>query len=328
MDKKFNEDYLKQLPRHHPVTVERVLAATSGIASLAGLLLTIHPPSTIKFEQWLVLSLSVTVALLGLFIFWRETSKSHRYAQSVFYTHYINHVVRDFVATLHRGGKPILKDVLVEIADATATCFSILAGRRCRCSIKELKANQTLVTCARDRNSLIDRSGAAQVPAHPMDKNSDFQDLWYGRNGCYRYFFSNDLKKLFRKQAYENSSFERYGRPKINDFLGIMLVTDWRLPYKSSIIWPIRHIPNHEHWPLRPESSELPPNEEPRTWGFFCVDSNSRNAFDERYAVELGSGIADLIFTLLSVVEEHDKRTSGADVAPKREAEKSKLRLD
>lgn len=182
------------------MTFERFMAIVGSIGSLVGVYLIVYPLGTLADDTKFVVTvgcLTSIVLILLLFIYVRERGKTHRYAQSVFYTHYANHIIRDFIDAAISGKHPSLDETSSELADAIAACFSVLNGRRCRCSIKQLTAARTIETLARDHTSATDtvKTGGNE---HPLAENSDFEDLWYGRNGRHRYFFCNDLIKLYK----------------------------------------------------------------------------------------------------------------------------------
>lgn len=157
-----------------------------------------------------------------------------------------------------------------------------------------------IATVARDATS--NQGVVTKKVNHPLDRNTDFSDLWYGRNGAYRYYLSNNLIKKFKEQQYENTSFDIYGKPSVVSFGAFSIVKDWKLPYRSTIVWPIRYIPGSEKWP----PDELKPDEKvsgAEIWGFLCIDCNSSNAFDDRYAPELGAGFADALYTLFAATK-------------------------
>jgi len=133
---------------------------------------------------------------------------------------------------------------------------------------------------------------------HRLDENTDFHDLWYAQNGCTRYFLSNDLMKRWKQHKYKTSSFKEVGEPYLQSVLGIDMIRNWRLPYRSALILPIRYV-----------STFNPPEEQThdmlhwRYWGFLCIDCNTPGCFDDRYCPELGGAFADGLFTLFSQSE-------------------------
>lgn len=292
------------MPRRQVITLERVLGAVGAAASIIALIFVFFSPEgwSQDAKNYTVLAIVASAIVFLLYPVWRRRRPYlSQYAQAVYYTHYINHVVRDFISDLQSGRPCDLASTVDNIADAVADCFEILTGRRCRCAIKEVTPDRNLSTVTRDTvsKSALTKKNPSN---HPLDKNSDFADLWYGRNNRLRYYLCNDLIKLFKLHKYENTSFETYGRPEVKSMGGFSWVEDWKLPYRATIIWPIRHIPNHDYWPPEGSSGATPPaNQAPDIWGFLCVDCNERHIFDETYAPELGAGFADALYTLFSV---------------------------
>jgi len=135
---------------------------------------------------------------------------------------------------------------------------------------------------------------------HKLDENTDFYNLWYPtRTGYLRVYRCNNLVSIYKKGQYKNSSFKTHGKPIIKKILWLPFlkkVIKWTLPYKSTIVFPIRYVfdftlseddrniaTNTKHWVY---------------WGFLCIDCKSRNVFDPIYTPELGAAFADLLYTL------------------------------
>lgn len=154
-----------------------------------------------------------------------------------------------------------------------------------------------MVTVVRDSITKTQSPKADKQP-HNIESNTDYKSIWYGTNGCPRFFVCRNLVKLWRANQYNNSSFETYGVPQTVSFLGMTFVSKWTLPYRSTIVWPIRYVPEGATWPaLNLQASDK--DKTPFVWGFLCVDWGARNAFEEIYAPELGAAFADVVFTLL-----------------------------
>jgi hypothetical protein len=286
-----------QLPRWSPWTLERGINLAAGVAGIlpaAAPFLLSNPPwssGAWDIKTVLVWQLLALVLLGALYIGLHAYKKLHRYAESVYFTHYVNHRVRDYVAAVNRGRSADFPRTLEDIADAASVCFSLLVGKRCRCSIKEVDAKQRIETVARDSYSA---SGSSTGPDHTLKENTDFENLWYGKNGCARYFLGADLKSLWRAHNYRNSSFKALGEPHNIMVKGLTLHTFWPLPYNSTIVWPIRFIPDGVEWP--PHDGNV--SKDVELWGFLCIDCKSRNAFAGQHAPEVGAAIADALAIL------------------------------
>jgi hypothetical protein len=289
-----------QLPVFQPWTVERLLAIVGSLAGIIALIITFLKLDRLNDDvQTFILLVEISLLCVGLLIYLYVTSrkKLHRYAQATFFVHYVNHIIRDQIASLEAGKKSDLKELLQDIVDAVANCYSILTARRCRCCIQEITPQRNVVTIVRDSITSTQSANTDSKP-HNIEANTDFESIWYGRDGCPRYFISRNLVKLWRTNQYRNSSFQVYGQPKTMSFLGMTFVTRWTLPYKATIVWPIRYVPEEARWPTLNLDS-LPSDKRPFVWGFLCVDSGARNSFESIYGPELGAAFADVIFSLL-----------------------------
>lgn len=304
-----------QLPKWQPWTLERIITLLGSLAGIAALLYVYFQidktSASTKYELIIALLAGLCI-LLFAYIFVTSWKKLHRYAQAVFYVHFINHIIRNEIGSLNHGKSINLAEVLQSIADATAECFAVLSARRCRCSILEINmTDMTAKAVVRDRLSAMQFSESSNH-AHAIAANTDFSDLWYGRNGHPRYFASKNLIALWRAGRYRNSSFAIYGDPKVWPLPGITVVRKWTLPYRAALVLPIRFIPSGCNWPLltQKDYEETPVSSRPFVYGFLCVDCRSRNAFDELYMPELGGAIADAIFTFLYAARQNVARHS------------------
>ena len=166
-----------------------------------------------------------------------------------------------------------------------ATAFAIATRTSCRASIKVLSLvpNAPMVgkkdiirfllvrTFARDT---LREEGDVEEQADYVSENTDFVELFNDpKESC---FFENDLKKRMSQGQYRNSHLPT----------GYNTQTDiWPLPYRSTIIWPIRRMKQTDSG--RPEPDLL---------GFLCVDSAARNVFVKRYDRDLGAAFADALY--------------------------------
>ncbi len=309
MPSTFRAKYKDQLPVHSKITWERVLNITGSLSSVVALYIYFAVWSDFTSDTKYVIGLSYMaflVILLLSYIFVKETSKKHRFAQAVYHIHFVNHAIRDYLAGVQIGKNEQLSSVLDDIVDAISACFSIVEGRQCRCTIKEVKKEEPpkISTVARDSISRVSSANTHQC-THAIIENTDFEDLWHGKSGSSRYFLGKNLKKMWRNGKYKNSSFKVYGDPDRVDVLIFSWVTNWRLPYNSTLVWPIRFIPDHAYWPPTsgtPVASD-DPRKVPHIWGFLCVDANTSKAFRSPQSAELGAAFADALYTLFRQVE-------------------------
>jgi hypothetical protein len=306
----FRRQLNDQLSRWQPWSIERMLGSVGSLAGIAALIFTFlnldHLREDIQTRIF-VGELSALCAGLIAYLYVTSRKKLHRYAQAVFYLHYVVHSVRDEIASMEAGQAVDLQELIQDIVDATSNCFSLLSGKRCRCCVQEITANQDVVTLVRDR---ITSTQSPDTGNHNISANTDFSNLWYGRNGCPRFFLSRNLVALWRSGRYRNSSFEAYGEPTTMSFAGLTFVTRWTLPYKATIVWPIRYIPEGCKWPVLNDGglAAVPQEKRPFVWGFLSVDCKSKNTFDSLHAPELGAAIADAIFALLHAARMNPQR--------------------
>ncbi|HMG81026.1 MAG TPA: hypothetical protein VK591_20245 [Xanthobacteraceae bacterium] len=279
-----------------------MLGLIGSIAGIAALIVTFgkldHLNEDVQTKIF-VFELSLVVVLLFGYIAVISFKKLHRFAQAVFYIHYINHIVRDEIASMEAGEPIDLKEVLQDIVDAAANCFSLLSGKRCRCQIHEIDPHQNVFVLVRDRMTQTTRP-ETEPPYHIAD-NTDFSSLWYGSNGCPRFFLSRNIVDLWSKNKYKSTAFQTFGDPETISLMGITFVTKWTLPFRSAMVVPIRYVPESSDWPALNEAnlSRMSSEDRPFVWGFFSVDSKSRRSFDMQHAPELAAAIADATFTLL-----------------------------
>ena len=294
MPKGIQSKYEDQLPKLEKWSFDRIVRYIASIASIGAL---VGSPFIIKDQD--ILSyiymgfLSFLVILLIIHAILVEKRKLHRYAQTVFHSHFAQHLVRDSLSNANVSGNINLEKTTEKILDVISNCFSITSGKTCRASIVELSDKFELKVVARDSMSSI--KAVPRTKKHLLEDNTDFRNLWYSINGCSRYYLNNNIVRSWIKHKYCNSCFVEYGDPEIKSLLGFTFVRNWPLNYKSAIILPIRYI------------SEFTPPKDTETYsphwnyyGFLCIDSISKHSFDERYSPELGGIFADMLYTYFS----------------------------
>jgi len=293
--------YENQLPKRSSASWASIFSYAAGGASILGFLSSnfLFPQSSISVAH--TIFLLVLVFSILLHTYFRDRRKLHRYAQAIYYVHYINHIIRNSIAHAKEGNFKLSKEIPQQSVDAISNCFSVLTGKQCRCSIKELKNDFTINTVVRDSISKkrIHEHHDSKT-THHLEENTDFKNLWYSIYGCSRYFLSNDLIKFWKIHKYENSSFKIVTNPKRSTFCGFTWVTNWKLPYRCTLVLPIRFFSVFDPPPQPGHSAK---NSHTKTeydnwnfWGFLCVDCNSRNVFDAEFAPELGAAFADILY--------------------------------
>ena len=137
--------------------------------------------------------------------------------------------------------------------------------------------------------------------SHNLKENTDFSSLVFGLNGCTRYFFCNNLPRLWAQGKYNNTSFNvKKDKVKYFPIGNKKLISHWPLEYKSTIVMPIRYIENF----IPPdENAESHIKEGWEHWGFLCIDSSKTNVFNIRYSADIAAAFADALFMFISQVD-------------------------
>ncbi len=298
--KNFAKTYEEQLPKKKSSSLSEFFSYITGSVSIIGLVTA--PQFLPEKDVPLVFTifLVILISLLMFYTFYRERRKLHRYAESILYIHYINHLVRDYFAEAQEGKFENLDGTLQDILDAIANCFSLLTGKRCRVSLKELKGDLTIVDAGRDtmtKSRSPRNSDLEEDVVHKLADNTDFNNLWYAINGCTRYYLNNNLMASWKNHEYRSSSFQVVGEPVLRFKSIRSVVCNWRLNYKSTLVLPIRYCESFK--PPKEKDKKCPGTW--KFWGFLCVDCYSRGVFDTRYSPELGGAAADLLYSLCSI---------------------------
>lgn len=307
MPQGFRKQYTDQLPKLRRWSFLEFLGVGGAICSMLSVTVLLWKWEDIAIDlRALIVNLLLlfVVGVLVVYIVYQERKKLHRYAQTVYFVHFVNHAIRDYLAQLKLGNAPPLRSVLEEILTVISQCFSLVTGKQCRCSVKDLRRDQTIVTEARDLVSSKQYSETSHL-VHTLDENSDFHSLWYGISGCSRYFLGRNLIQMWKEHNYRNSSFKLHGGPETKSIGGFTIVRRWPLPYRSAIVWPIRFVPDYRFWPPPSEGSsdrkaDQTESEYPHFWGFLCVDCVSTGVFDAVHCPELGAAFADALYTLFT----------------------------
>lgn len=290
----------------------------AGGASILGLLLSNFIPNEKESIRSLVYTIFLVALVLIVLIhsYLKDKRKLHRYSEAVFFTHHVNHLVKEYINRIHKKKKDDFEEILQEIVDSIAQCFSILTGKRCRCCIKEIgeKAEHRIKTCRRDAIS-SKRSYTQKDPEmNFIENNTDFRKLWYAEDNCERYYINNNLIQEWKWNRYQNSTFQTKGYPKPKQILGLNYSIDWPLDYKSTLVLPIRFLfdfspPEYKTDEGKTRTS-FENNDNWDFWGFLCIDSNSRDVFDDQYAPDLGLTFADVLQIFFTQAENYLKPAS------------------
>jgi len=251
-------------------SVVTILSPLSGIWDI------LFAPAPANLPE--IISVSALVFLLALciiYIAYREISAKHRFSEYVIYSHYVNHISRDYMNAPDEKKESSV--ILEDITDKVAEIFSITCGKKCYCTIKSVTDNSEVYELFTDRLSSADKTPI------PINKFSSLLSIIDGKTP--RYYICDDVFGAFKLHKYKH--------PKLEDYQlenSIWGKRGWPLQFKSTLVLPIRYFDNDNM-------------ETPQYLGFLCVDCKSKNAFDHRYHPEMAAAFADLIYILLSVTD-------------------------
>jgi hypothetical protein len=209
-----------------------------------------------------------------------------RYAEAQPSCHLAYHALRDASFALLSGADDwVICDYLKGSLHSLSAAFSLITGVHCRVCIKELICSNPKAE-PKDRG-LVTRTlcRSEEVPEPPMadsedwiTENSDFYLLF--KNPEQRCFCRNNLPRLLPK-GYRNSHWT-------SD-----VIESKCFPYVATIVWPIR-----KSLPKMGQSVGAL-HEDHDILGYLCVDSSTKNVFEERYDFGLGAAFADTLYSLL-----------------------------
>ena len=267
----------------------------------------------LAYDQWagaaasdvrLALALLGSFALLGLvLLIWQE----FRYARKTRTAEALPGLLRATQVTVGEtlADESACKAALGDVAREASEMFSLMTGTRVSACIKIVKAELErghykfrVEDIARDPKSLTRNGRAAHGTGskHWVESNSDFQTLFeHAGKPKGEYFLSGWLPGEWE---YRNSSFAVHGgepaRIKFPLLREIFRDIAWPLPYKSTLVVPIRN--------MGPRPEDIGP-----LVGFFCIDSRARHAFSSRYdvpALELLAELAQPVLNKLITLSE------------------------
>lgn len=262
-----------------------------------------------KPEFWYVIFLLVYLIFLTIVLFiqsYRHARKS-RYAEASRFFHPLVHMFRDAMFNISCIEEPDFKHTIEKMLTAFSSGMEIITGTKVRACVKLLRVDggtQALLEIqdqmrkneliyadlyACDAHSSWPKKKDCQYP-YDRDRlawNSAFCSLL---NGEGNYYIENNIPRAYKNHRYQSSSFETYGegqpgRPK------------WILPYKSTILWPIRKLKMDQDC-VPPSDNNLA--EGHHVLGFLCIDSRSRNVWEPRYDSEIGAAVADLLYSFMN----------------------------
>jgi len=300
------------------------LAAAIGVAG-GGASLIVGITANISIREW-VLSLSLTlIVLIALFtLAYREWSRAKptRVADTMPNQARASELLRNLHVFLRKKlvqsqrGDAISSEAIFqarstieEILTIYSDIYSIITATRCRLSIKlidfgeigsltaeELNNGEIIYvfTLARDSASTRENKNAdLKREKEKLDRlieNTDFLSLWDLTHDDTGFFHSADLRS---EKDYKSSSLSFWRTRQENP--GSVAIKDWPLPYRSTIVWPIRQEPRAEFGIADYD-----------TVGFLAVDSPTPGAFDIETNAPIGTMLANALHPILKLYNELD----------------------
>jgi len=286
-----------------------ILSLLVGLLGTIGTYLSLRPQAP-ELSLWIVAVAAVYPLVLTVWVIYREVdlARRRRYAPAL---RELKGCFREFQhlsRLLHsiEEQSEITDDELEvfkysfstglqEILSAFARCFGLITGLPCRACIKVIPAEDlettdmrlediVVVTLARDKESQEQNAGTDllryESRADKIVLNSDFETLYSPSVRDQGFYLCNNIPRLHSRGKYKNSSIT-VGR---TERLASSLHDEdtYVLPYRSSLTWPIRHVPG-------PIGRSI-------FVGFLSIDAPSRHMFDHRWDPALGSMLATALF--------------------------------
>lgn len=242
-----------------------------------------YDPTEFKARVTLIAILVYFVILLlflGYFV--HAYSRKARYAEATACIHQAVHELRDtgsyLTSCLHGVHKYELAEVKAHLSrslESVSRAYSIVTGTNCRVAVKILggSGSSFVKTLARDSASAqsCHDKDKSEGKRHTVVKNTDYNLIL---NAGRPYFFCNNIPS---SKEYINTSKDEYGE---------------RLPYAAAIVLPVRSV----------NSQQSEGADKYRCLGFLAVDSAARNAFLEKYDVQLGAIVADALYPVMDLL--------------------------
>jgi hypothetical protein len=267
------------------------------VTIVGGALVLFANTSTIKETVFLIaFTVYFLIILLFLIYFAITHSRKARYSEASNSLHNAVHAAREAFKYLdscinasrtEQYDESRFRSLLERFLTSVSTAFSIISGTKCRSALKVLGQSDTdelfVISFARDAESSEQQRthDAREGRRHLVANNTDFDLIAHHE---YRCFFHNNLPK-----------YENYMNTSLGDSRYQLGVGDaWRLPYKSTIVWPIR-------FKMERSTLEGVDQIEEEFYGFLTVDSGVRGAFRSDHDVPFGAALADALFPVFSL---------------------------
>lgn len=240
--------------------------------------------SSIWIGVW-ILSILYLSRLILIFMTNLVKYLHYNYKESVYGDAII--MLRDSFAKVHqlrRSGT--IDDVdfirtMSEFCNNLKIVFDKKTGKTCSVSIKvpsqgKIDTHGAVYNLCRDNDAMKQRDNDIyRNTEHTVTGNSAFINIVVGmlnENKAKMFYLNNDINS---GKDYENTSKNSY--------------SDGIFPYESELVCPI--IP--QVWNKKTDNFPC--------LGFICIDSNTKNSFDDKYDVAIVGGVADGIYDLITL---------------------------
>jgi hypothetical protein len=295
------------------INVGRIKRYPSVIINLTASIVTIAMFLTAAFkspkpEFWYVILLLCYLGFMTIFLFVQSFryARKARYADAIRTFHPIAHIFRDAMYNIEDMSESDFALTLQKVLSAFVSGMEIATGTKVRVCIKLLKVEGGIGALEEvdkvRQNELIYAESYVNDPhsswpekdysQYPYDKdrlscNTAFGSILKGETD---YYFENNIPRAYKNHEYENSSFHTYGQGKLGK-------PGWVLPYRSTILWPIRKLLDKNQGRAHRQTFV----EKHDVLGFLCIDSASRNVWSSRYDGQIGASLADFLYAFMNL---------------------------
>ncbi|MCV6637833.1 hypothetical protein [Candidatus Albibeggiatoa sp. nov. NOAA] len=279
--------------------INMIFSTTAFAVGLLALLNYGSPPLLLTLFLFLVL-LSIGLQIYTNFL----TQYGHKNSQE--YIHEAVHTIRNayyYLKLCKSNDYPnvkfeelYFKKYLTSSLTAASIAFYLTTGKNCRTCIKIISSAGTesdkyqFETLARDINSSKQCQQADTNLSHKPITLKDDPTFYQIISGQKNFYFSNNLSKSDEANYFKNLS--HYSKKDA-------LNKNWPLPYIATILSPIRYSSFRDEYSNFTDIFEEE-REQRRYYGFFAVDSKSKNTFSESEH-QMAATIADALVPLLDL---------------------------
>ncbi|MCG8536175.1 MAG: hypothetical protein MI808_13890 [Pseudomonadales bacterium] len=255
-------------------------------------LIALHGDDSKSIVYAIILGIFICIWLITSIIFIYKIGRKSKYAEAFNSVHDALHTIRDIHRTLDRYldnnsrkefSKVEIRDMLRDALTAVSQAYTMVTGVKCRVCIRVLGCDADngskledyyLETFARDSVSATQKKheDSKEEQEHRVTKNTVFKELAEKKRD---YFYHGSV---WDNDFFESTSCKQHD-------------------YNSVLVFPIRY--SLKDIEIEEEKIEESPFGEQILVGFLAIDAKPKNAFLERYDVQLGSCVADSLFSLL-----------------------------